>query len=338
MTKLSMRDVHERRAITRRIVEPLLQGKRDRTAVSGYERVAPGQDSRVHTVLSPVGTSTFRQSSSASPLFAASTNLQNMMKKIARLDPLYQLRDAFIPDPGLVLIAGDYQSAEAVMVAAYSKDWSFYDKLVSGFDIHTEHAQHFFDIDTPTSFQRDLAKTLTYLSFYSGGSFTATERINKDSDTTGVRVTIEEITRLQSILYQLHPLQQWWETTRAELAKSGGVLRNCFGFRRIFHDPDPDYRLKDGLAFYPQSTVAWLINWIIADLYSTHPDLAPCLLLQVHDELLFQTEPSKVDSLIARLTPLYERPFVIHGRPVHIGVEWKTGASWGQMMKYSPPK
>ena len=333
-----MKDVHERRAITRKIVEPLLGGKRDRTAVSGYERVAPGQDSRVHTVLSPVGTSTFRQSSSASPLFAASTNLQNMMKKIARLDALYQLRDCFIPDPGLVLVTGDYQGAEAVMVAAYSQDWPFYEKLISGFDIHTEHAQHFFDVDTPTSFQRDLAKTLTYLSFYGGGPYTACERINKDSDTTGVRVTVEEIARLQSILYQLHTLEQWWGLTRDELAKSGGVLRNCFGFRRVFRDPDPDYRLKDGLAFQPQSTVAWLINWIIADLYAKHPHLASTLLLQVHDELLFQTAPENVESLIRAITPIYERPFRIHGKLVHINVEWKSGLSWGQMTKYSLPK
>jgi DNA polymerase-1 len=338
MPKLSMRDVHERRAITRRIVEPLVQGKRDRTAISGYERITPGPDGRVHTVLSPVGTSTFRQSSSASPLFGASTNLQNMSKKIARLDPLYQLRDCFLPDEGCVLVAGDYKAAEAVLVAAYAKDWVFYEQLLSDVDIHTEHARHFFDVDTPTPFQRDLAKTLTYLSFYGGSPFTATERINKDADTTGVRVTVEEVTRLRAILLQLHPLEAWWAATRAELVRTGGILHNCFGFRRVFRDPDPDYRLKDGLAFYPQSTVAWLINWIITDLYALHPALSPALLLQVHDELLFQTPPDQVDALITAVTPLYRRPFLLNGHQVHLNVEWKIGPSWGQLYPYTPPQ
>lgn len=333
-----MRDVHERRASARSIVAPLLGAKRDHTARTGYERVAPGPDGRIRTVLSPVGTSTFRQSSSASPLFSASTNLQNMMKKIARLDEFYQLRDCFLPDEGKVLVAGDYSSAEAVLVAAYSQDWLFYEKLVSNVDIHTEHAQHFFDVETPTPFQRDIAKTLTYASFYGASPFTLTERINKDSDTTGIRVTVEEVTRLRAILLQLHPLERWWAATREELAKSGGVLRNCFGFRRVFREPDPDYRLKDGLAFYPQSTVAWLINWIIADLYKAPAPFSEALLLQVHDELLFQSHPEIVAILVQRLTPLYERPFVIHGHKVYIPVEWKTGASWGQMRKHAPAK
>jgi len=329
-----MKDVKERRAIARSIVEPLLKGKRDRTVATIYERVTPGADGRSHTACAPTATTTFRLNSKESNIFSASTNWQNQPKKVAKLDPLYHVRDIVIPDEGMILVAGDYKGAEAVMVAAYSEDWPFLDKLLAGKDIHTEHARHFFDTETPTPLQRDIAKTLTYLSFYYGSAFTATERMNKDADTTGVYVTVEEVTRLRAILLQLHTLERWWANTRLLLDKTNGVLRNCFGFRRVFRDPNPDYRLKDGLAFYPQSSIAWLINAVIADL--EHRSFPGEVLLQIHDELLFQTRPDDVPELIYTLTPLYERPFTVQGRELYVPVEWKSGPDWGHLSPVAP--
>ena len=330
-TRFSLKNIAERRATVRSIVEPLVAAKRDSTQMKIYERVAPGVDGRSHTVLSAIGTSTFRMSSSESPLFEHSTNWQNMPKKTSKLDPLYRIRDVVIPDEGYELVAGDYKGAEAVLVAAYSQDWPFLDKLLSGADIHTEHGQHFFTTDIVTSFQRDLAKTITYASFYIASPFTITERINKESDVTGVRVTVDEVARLRSILLQLHPLEAWWERTRQELLDHEGVLRNCFGYRRVFRDPDENHRLKAALSNYPQSTVAWLVNAVVAEAYLRYPEIARNLLLQIHDELLFQSRPDETYDLLRTLTPLYERPFRVHNHELYVPVEWKHGPDWGSM-------
>ena len=332
MGRFTLRDLRERQQIARSIVEPLVKGKRDRTVQSLYERLRPGPDGRIHTAHSPIGTTTFRFNSGESLLFEASTNLQNLTNKIAKLDPLYQARDVVVADEGCVLVAGDYKGAEALLVFAYSDDWAYVQRLLDGADIHTEHAQHFFDVERPTVLQRRVAKDTTYASFYHATPFTITERLNKDADITGVRLTIEEVTRLHAVLLQLHPLERWWVDTMELLEKQHGVLRNCFGYRRCFHDPNVDYRLKDGLAFFPQSTVAWLINQVLLSsppILALHP--AREWLLQVHDEHVWQTAPDDVNALIQALTPLYERKFSIHGRELYIPVEWKVARTWGSM-------
>lgn len=326
-----MRDVKARKELAVKLVEPIIKSKKDRTQVTIYKRFEPGPDGKVHTSLS-IDTASNRLSSSVSPIYPYSTNLQNASKKTARLDPLYNVRDIVQAPLGKVFVCGDFKGAEALLVGAYSQDWTFVDKLLVGADVHTEHAQHFYGTSEITKLQRDIAKTITYASFYYAKIPTLQQHLNKEADSTGIYFTQDEVRRLWLILMSLHPLEKWWADTDVELKRNGGWLRNCFGYRRVFRDPDDHKRLKDGLSFYPQSTVAWLMNRSLPIVRQqvVRTGIAR-LILQVHDELMFMADEDKVQPLIQTVTPILEHDFQIHDRTLHIPVEWKVGTQWGQM-------
>lgn len=334
-----MRDVQVRRDVARAVVQPLMQGVRDRKVKGTYHRFRPGPDGRSHTVLSP-DTASGRLSSSDSPFFPdSSTNHQNAEKKIAMLDPLYRVRDVVVAAPGKVLLAGDLSNAEAMGVALYSRDIQWYEQMMNGFDTHSFHAKHFWnlegsldDIKKNFKLNRDIAKILTYLSLYYGKARTAMMNLNKEGEKLGKYFTEAETFDLQTKLLQLHPLEAWWAAVREALRDGNGSLRNCFGYRRTFYQPEEDSRLKDALSFLPQSTVAWLMNHAVPIVYAKFdvPGVRE-LLLQIHDELLFECYIDEVPYLIRNVTPVVQRPFTIHGYKAYIPLEWKIGSCWGKM-------
>jgi DNA polymerase I len=336
-SRFTIKSIAERRAVAEAVVVPMLRGVRDRKVESTYKRLEPDDEQRIRSVLSP-DTASFRMSSGESGLWPYSTNLQNIEKKVAKLDPLYRVRDIFVPDLGMELVAVDLSGAEAVLCGAYSNDWTYVDKLLAGADTHSELATFMFGVAQCTALQRDIAKTIRYASQYAAKVPTITINLNREADTTGMYFTQDEVAVMHKKLLQLHPLELWWATTKQELDKNKGVLYNCFGYKRTFHDPDPDERLKQGLSFYPQSTVAWLMNlalpqahnWLVA-----HKTWPIDMLLQIHDELLFQAQPEFTSLLVKQVTPLLTRPFKIHGRELHIPVEWKKGSSWGSMKSFN---
>src|SRR5207247_619283 len=151
----------------------------------------------------------------------------------------------------------------------------------------------------------DIAKMIRYASSYYAKVPTIQQKLNKDVDITGIYFTFEELFRLHSILLQLHPLERWWQEVREGLVKSNGVIVNCFGYKRTLYDPDPDERLKKALANLPQSTIAWLINLAMKH-WKEHkiPDVK--LLLQIHDELMWQAREETIPRLQRLMTPVFE--------------------------------
>jgi DNA polymerase I-like protein with 3'-5' exonuclease and polymerase domains len=147
----------------------------------------------------------------------------------------------------------------------------------------------------------------------------------------------EQVFQYHKKLLLMHPLERWWDQTTRALAAQNNILYNCFGYRRTFHDPDEHNRLKDGLSFLPQSTVAWLMNQALPPVHQwvTQQGGYIQLLLQIHDEFLFQATPDAIEALVQKVTPLLEVTFTVHGHPLHIPVEWKRGRSWGSMQKFN---
>lgn len=321
----------DRKAVVRAVVQPLLEGKRDRTVLSFYARTSPGSDGRVRTILAP-RTSSFRLASSESDTDEASTNLQNQPKKVARMDELYRVRDLFVADEDMVLLAGDFRNAEGILCAAYSLDWDFYDQMMNEMDVHTMHAQYYFKTEEISPLQRDIAKMIHYASLYMAGAETITRNVNRDSDKFGRTFTIEEVADIRAMFLSLHTLEQWWHDVKNLLKLNGGWLRNALGARRVFHDPDDHNRLKDGLSFFPQSTVACLMNNAMTETHRRFDKPGKQeLLLQIHDEMLWQTHRDNAEALARSITPYMERTFKIEGREVYVPVEWKVGNPWGGM-------
>lgn len=339
MGRLSLKTIKENKAVALAVVEPVLGGQRDRKVAGTYARLEPGPDGRIRTLLN-INTASGRLSSGESSLFKNSSNLQNAEKKVARLDPLYNTRECIVPDPGMVLLAGDYSGAEAIGCAAYSKDYVYLAKLLAGLDTHTELAENFWgDLfrNAPKEEKalfRDIAKTIKYASSYVAKARTVTVSLNKEAERLGRYFTELEVAGYLQKLYTVHPLQEWWESIRRELRANNNALRNCFGYRRTFHDPDPDNRLKDGANFFPQSTVAWLMNDSLPILRRKleRPGVIE-LLHQIHDEALWQCQMEEVPRVVKESKAVMERPFKVYGHELYIPVEFKYGTNWGSGMK-----
>lgn len=328
----------ERAAIVHSIVAPALTGKKDRTMLSQYDRAAGGgEDGRLRTVLSPVVTSTGRLASGESFVDPASTNFQNFSKKQGYLDPLYRVRDCFISDPGMVLVASDLDKAEAVVVAFESQDWDLYQKFIDGEDIHTwvaGHAYHGGNQKSVTTEERNRCKNVLYASFYKAGIPKITSTINADAKTKADRLTMEEVERIYNTILSLIRLAEWWDNVWDEFCNPnlyGGErwLENCFGLRRLFYEPDIDKVHKLGINFFPQSTVACRIDKAMLDAVDYLCVEGECeLLLQVHDELLFQVAESKLHHYAPRIREIMQSPFPARGRDVMIPAGLEFGRRW----------
>lgn len=336
--KFSLKDLAERKRVAAAVIGPMLAAKKDRTVSSFYQRAECGGDGRLHTLLAPRTASGRLASSETGWPEETSTNLQNQPKKVSKLDVLYRVRDIFDTlCEDWVFVAGDYRNAEAILCAAYSLDWLFYEQMMDKHDVHRMHASLYFDVaeDQVTSYQRSTAKNVHYASLYMARPPTITRTLNKDLLPGEPRFEEAFVTDIWQQFLSLHPLEEWWRRVGLLLRKNGGWLRNPLGFKRTFYDPTYEGRLKDGLSFYPQSTVASLMNPVMIESYRTVDDDKTRLqILQVHDELLWLSRPDQVKRIVSKVTPLMERPFMIEGREVYVPVEWKVGNPWGGMEEY----
>jgi DNA polymerase I len=329
-----------RKALVHAIVEPYLTAKKDQTILSQYERVAPGPDGRIRTVLSPVVTETGRLASGESFVDAASTNLQNLSKKEAMKDPLYRVRDCFIPDPGMVLLAIDYEKAEAFVASFESEDWFFYEALHTGKDVHkwlAALAYHGGNEKSVTKMQRQNCKNCYYASLYRAGVSKITRTINQDAGPTGDRITEAEVAKIHAIIMKETKLQSWWDKVWVELMDPtlyGGErwLENCLGFRRMFYNPNTYQCHTEAINFFPQSTVATRMDQVIIESLDTTEEPGQCeLLLQVHDELLWQVRADRAMEFAERHHAMFVRPFQSRGRSVFIPAAVSLGPRWGQL-------
>lgn len=330
----------ERAQYAYNITHPYLTAKKDQTISSQYTRVSPGPDGRIRTVLSPVVTETGRLASSESFVDPASTNLQNISKTQGFKDPLYQVRDIFIADPSYLLLAFDLDKAEAVVAAFESEDWDFYQALIEGEDIHTSLAAETFHGGNTRSVkkeERQVCKMVTYASLYLASVSTITRNLNANSDMLGFRVTEELVGKVHSTLMEKRRLSEWWERVLDDLFNpevSGGYrwLDNCFGFRRQFYNPNHHDLHKEAVNFFPQSTVANIIDR--AMIRAWEEICIPGefeLLLQVHDELLFLCKQGKEHEYSSKILSVMEEPFTARGREVYITSGAKVGLRWGSM-------
>jgi len=329
----------EKKSLVHSIVKPYLTARKDKTQLNIYKRIKPGPDGRIRTVLGGAATETGRLNSSES-LVDYSTNLQNMSNITSLSDELYRVRDCFIADEGMVLLAVDYDKAEAVALAAVSKDWNYYDRLHAGEDVHSWHAGHFFGVqawidgEKADKMERQLAKNATFASNYMAGIKTIQNTVNAKWELIGRKVTFEEIQRIHRTYFGLHPLTKWHQETKEEVERKGYLI-NPFGFKRHFYNPDPHKRLKEALANQPQSIVASSTNQALIEIKDI---LRPgCLefLLQVHDELLFQVKEELLIENYRRIKRIMQRPFKVHGRTVFIPASGKMGSCWGKMQEIS---
>jgi DNA polymerase I-like protein with 3'-5' exonuclease and polymerase domains len=330
-----------RRKIIRELLTPYTTGKRDRTVIAHYARIAPGPDGLIHTEPNFIGTSTCRWSSSEYKFGKeAATNLQNLTKKVAEYDRLYRLRDCLVAPDGYWLWASDYVGAEALLAAGYQGDWKFFDILMAGRNVHAWHASLVWgfpenEVKKLHKAHYVVAKNIGYGGQYKASLWKLLETVNANAEQLGRRFTEKEVSEWYAKIAALHPWEKWWAATVQELIDNMGSTRNCFGFRRTFFIPDEEKQLKEALANYPQSTVAWLIDealWEINETLDVEGRFE--IRMQIHDEILGIVRKDLLDQYMPQVMEIMERPFMLNGREIHIPADVSYGPNWGNMKKW----
>ena len=275
-------------------------------------------DGRIHPRFHQMGTETGRMSCSE-------PNLQNIPIK----GPLgKKMRQCFVAEKGFQLLSADYSHVELRVAAWLSGDKKMKEFLQEGLDIHTLTASQIFNLKPQqvSKEKRDFAKTLNYGIFYGMGASSLAER-------TGVaRAQAKDF--IEKYFETFTGLAQYINKAK-EAARENGWAQTYFGRKRVLTEmSSQDPRLKAqaermAVNMGPQGTAADLMKMAMVEISKEGLLDSDCrLILQIHDELLFEIKTEKLASLAKKIHHLMENV----GQPqVFLAVEALAGPSWGQM-------
>ena len=275
---------------------------------------------KVHTSLNQTVASTGRLSSS-------NPNLQNIPVRTAIGR---EIRKAFIAAPGHVLVSADYSQIELRLFAHITKDPGLVAAFTSGQDVHMETARRIFEIaeDQPVpSDQRRQAKTINFAVIYGASPF----RVANELGVSQVRAA--ELIKAYLALYP--GVRQYLEGV-LEGARERGYVQTLLGRRRYV--PDVNSRVfqfrqaaeREAANMPVQGTSADIIKLAMlrVDKALSASGLSAQMVLQVHDELLFECLPAEVAALSRLVREAMEHAFPLD---VPLRAEVKSGHNWWEV-------
>jgi DNA polymerase-1 len=285
-------------------------------------RINPGTG-RVHTSFSLAGTSTGRMAST-------DPNLQNIP---IRTETGRRIRKAFVAPPGHVLLSADYNQIELRLMAEIADVPELRAAYAEGADIHALTARQIFAIPDGEPVPRDArasAKTVNFSIIYGVSAFGLAQRLGIPRD---------EAQRFIDRYFARFPgIQRYMAETRAR-AREDGFVTTLFG-RRI-HLPAIRSKIQAERGNAERAAINAPIQGTAADIIKRAmirmgPALADAglagtrMLLQVHDELLFEAPEAEADRAVDIILPVMEqahRPALELAVP--LGVEVGRGMTWG---------
>ncbi|MEX0912944.1 MAG: DNA polymerase [Candidatus Paceibacterota bacterium] len=289
-----------------------------------------GKDGRLRTTFLPTGTVTGRVGSK-------DPNLQNIP---IRSEEGRSVRRAFIPAEGYTLVAIDYSQIELRIAAILSGDERLIDIFKNGQDVHTGVASRVFGVPESevTPDMRRKAKVINFGILYGMGVNAL--RVNLGEGTT--REAAQEF--LNAYFNTFTRLAEYLEETKS-FARNHGYTKTMFGRRRYFPG------ISSVASFIRASAERMAIN---APIQGTEGDILRIalvritdylkknnlqekarVLLQVHDELVFEVKKEAVDEIVPHLRKIMSD--VLEGmdtKGVPIEVEVKAGQNWADMVQF----
>jgi DNA polymerase-1 len=308
--------VHE---LPRRVLEYRELAKLKSTYVDALPPLIDPSTGRLHTRLSQTGAATGRLSSS-------DPNLQNIP---VRTELGRQIRAAFIAESGWTLLSADYSQIELRLLAHFSQDAVLTEAFRTGQDIHARTAQEVFGIGplAQTAEHRRAAKAINFGIIYGLSPFGLAQQLGIDQ---------KEAARFIAAYFARYPaVKQYLDGCLAEVRRTG-FTTTLFGRRRPIPEiTSPVVNLR-GLAERTalntplQGTAADLIKlaMIAIPRQLAAQGFRARMILQVHDELLFEAPASELD----RLRPLVRDAMEdVHALRVPLVVDLKAGPNWRDM-------
>jgi DNA polymerase-1 len=287
---------------------------------------------RIHTNYNQTIAATGRLSS-------VDPNLQNIPVRGDGLGS--QVRKAFIAEKGYKLLSLDYSQIELRIVAHLAKDQNMMRTFIKDEDIHTKTAMEIFNVpaDRVTKDMRRDAKTINFGVLYGVSSFGLSSRIGE--------VSFGDARKFIQKYFQAYPqIEAYIENTKFQVNQEGFV-KNELGRMRKFPEiksgPWPVRAAAERAAinFPIQSLAADVIKVAMINIHKLISEQANKqisqdikMLLQVHDELVFEVREDKVEEWAKKLVPMMEEAIKLS---VPVKVEAKVGDNWGEMKELTPP-
>lgn len=303
------------------IAKAILQYRELTKLKSTYADALPrmiGEDGRIHTSFNQTVAATGRLSSNE-------PNLQNIP---IRTELGRQIRKAFVAGPGFVLASFDYSQIELRLLAELCKDDALVDAFQKRVDVHTVTAALMFHLqpEDVTKEQRRLAKMLNYAVLYGVTDFGLAQQLGEGFD---VKQSKELI---QQYFERFPKVKAYTESVVAE-ARSKGFTTTLRGRRRYFpeiHAANRAERLyaeRQAMNAPIQGAAADLVKLAMLDVAKLLRGRNSRMLLQVHDELVFELDPNEKE-LIPEIRRSMEDAMPI-GVPIE--VDSKIGPNWNEM-------
>ncbi|WP_286758715.1 MULTISPECIES: DNA polymerase I [Sulfitobacter] len=274
---------------------------------------------RVHTSYSIAGASTGR-------LASTDPNLQNIP---IRSEEGRRIREAFVAEPGKALVALDYSQIELRILAHIANIPELKQAFQDGIDIHALTASEMFGVplDEMTSDVRRQAKAINFGVIYGISGFGLARNL---------RIPRAEAQGFIDRYFERFPgIRTYMNDTKA-FAKEHGFVQTLFG--RKIHTPEisakgprAGFAQRAAINAPIQGTAADVIRRAMIRMPDAIKDLPATMLLQVHDELLFEVEKGTEDELIAAARQVMENaadPVV--KLDVKLDVDAGVGASWAE--------
>ncbi|MEI7265263.1 DNA polymerase I [Pectobacterium carotovorum] len=273
---------------------------------------------RVHTSYHQAVTATGRLSSS-------DPNLQNIP---VRNDEGRRIRQAFIAPKGYSIVAADYSQIELRIMAHLSGDKGLLNAFANGLDIHRATASEVFGtaLDKVTSEQRRSAKAINFGLIYGMSAFGLSRQLN---------IPRSESQKYMNLYFERYPgVQDYMERTRQQAAEHGYV--STLDGRRLYL---PDIHSRNAMARKGaeraainapmQGTAADIIKkaMIAIDDWLQKDTPKVKMIMQVHDELVFEIHDSVIEESISKIKVLMEGCMQLN---VPLQVDIGTGMNWDE--------
>ena len=271
---------------------------------------------RIHTSFNQAVTATGRLSSS-------NPNLQNIP---VRDDDGKEIRKCFIPDPGCEFFSADYSQIELRIMAHLSGDAHLTSAFRSGEDVHAATAAKIFGIpvEEVTREQRGQAKTANFGIMYGISSFGLAQRLGMGR---------KEAKALIDGYFESFPAIKDFIGRNVDFARKNGYVETLFGRRRYL--PDINSRNGNVRALAERNAVNAPIQGTSADIIKLamirvqkrleEEGLRSRMVLQIHDELVFDAIPSEVERLKSIVVEVMEHVIELS---IPLTVECSSGKNW----------
>lgn len=302
------------------VIEKILQYREYQKILSTY--VEPllklsrtDAHSRIYTSFVQTGTATGRLSS-------RDPNLQNIPVRSALGR---SVREAFVAKEGYKLVSIDYSQIELRLLAHFSKDTALLEAFNQGVDIHLATAVKLFGEEQAPA-KRSYAKSVNFGLLYGMGP-------KKLSDELGIS-TAEAKEIITNYFASFPTVKNFLEGIQ-ERVKIDGYVETLLGRRRLFDYESANAMMK---ASFMRESVNTVFQGSAADLIKlsmNHIDtmiqeekLDAFMLLQIHDELIFEIKEDAVEAISKRFVHVMENIFEL-GVPLECSVS--VGESWGEL-------